>query len=123
MQDSGDLILTLKPERNSPPGKKIDISDKPVFLGVAIDPRLTWKPHLETVENKSIRIFSLMKKVGRILRQVYTGNVTPLAEYASSSWSTASNANKTRIDKVQNMGPDDHLWCNKKAHSSGKWRK
>ena len=40
----------------------------------------------------------------KILRQVYTGNVTLVAEYVFSSWSTASKANKTRINKVLNMG-------------------
>ncbi|KAK3751500.1 hypothetical protein RRG08_030525 [Elysia crispata] len=84
-------------------GEKIEIPDKPTFLGVTLDPRLTWKPHLETVENKSIRRLSLMKKLARtkwgailkIQRQVYTGNIIPVADYASSSWSTSSKANKT----------------------------
>ena len=80
-------------------------------MGVTLDPRPTWKPHLEVVENKSIRRLYHMKKFAgtkwgaslKIPRQVYTGNVRPVAEYASS-WSTSSKANKTRIDKVLNMG-------------------
>ena len=98
--------------RLQPNGEKKEISDKPTFLGVTLDPRLTWKPHLDTVEDKSIRRLSLVKKMAgtnlkdnlKILRQVYIGNVRPVAEYASSSWSTASKVNKTIIYKVQNMG-------------------
>ncbi|KAK3774368.1 hypothetical protein RRG08_049024 [Elysia crispata] len=63
IQDSGDPIFTLKPERNSPPfqsdGEKIEMSDKPAFLADTLDPSLTWKPHLETVENRNIRGLSL----------------------------------------------------------------
>ena len=44
-------------------GEKIEISDKPTFFGVTLAPRLKWKPYLETVENKSIRKFSLMRKL------------------------------------------------------------
>ena len=92
-------------------GEKIEILDTPTFLRVTLDPRPTWKPHLEIVENKSIRRLYHMKKLAgtkwgaslKIPRQVYTGNVRPVAEYASS-WSTSSKANKTRIDKVLNMG-------------------
>ncbi|KAK3784224.1 hypothetical protein RRG08_055753 [Elysia crispata] len=93
-------------------GEKIEISDNPAFLGRS-------KTYIETSSGDSgeqrhqkTLSLSLIKKLAgttwganlRILRQVYTGNVRPVAEYASPSWSTASKANKTRIDKVQNMG-------------------
>ena len=53
--------------------------DTPTFLGVTLDTRLTWKPHLEGVELRTARRLSLMKKLAgtswgansRILRQVY----------------------------------------------------
>ena len=41
---------------------------------------------------------------GKILRQVYTGAVRPVMEYASTSWITASKTTKTKLDKVQNTG-------------------
>ena len=93
-------------------GEKIEISDNPAFLGRS-------KTYIETSSGDSgeqrhqkTLSLSLIKKLAgtkwganlRILRQVYTGNVRPVAEYASPSWSIASKANKTRIDKVQNMG-------------------
>jgi ribonuclease HI len=86
--------------------------DTPTFLGVTLDTRLTWKPHIETMEQRTVKKLSLMKKLAgtswganaKILRQVYTGAVRPAAEYASSSWMTASKTSKTKLDKVQNSG-------------------
>ena len=85
--------------------------DNPTFLVVALDMRLTWKTHLETVAARSVRKLGLLKKlVGitwgadtNILRRVYTGAVRLIMEYATTSWATASNANKSKLDKVQNV--------------------
>ena len=86
--------------------------DTPTFLGVTLDSRLTWKPHIEATEAKAIRKLSLMKKLAgtkwgansSILRKVYTGAVRPVVEYASTTWTSASRTNKSKLDKVQNMG-------------------
>ena len=39
-----------------------------------------------------------------ILKQVYTGAVRPVIKYASKTWDTASKTNKSKLDRVQNMG-------------------
>ena len=82
------------------------------FLGVTLDTRLTWKPHLEAVEAKATRKLAIMKKLAgttwgansNILKQVSTGAVGPVIEYASTTWDTASKTNKSKLDRVQNMG-------------------
>ena len=85
--------------------------DNPTFLGVTLDTHLTWKTHLEAVAARSVRKLGLLKKLAgttwgadtNILRRVYTGAVRPIMEYATTSWATASNANKSKLDKVQNV--------------------
>ena len=85
--------------------------DNPTFLGVTLDTRLTWKTHLEAVAARSVRKLGLLKKLAgttwgadtNILRRVYTGAVRPIMEYATTSWATASNTNKNKLDKVQNV--------------------
>ena len=85
--------------------------DKPTFLGVTLDTRLTWKPHIEATARKAIKRLSLMKKLAGtkwgansgILKKVYTGNIRPVVEYASTTWNTASKTNKSPLDTVQNM--------------------
>lgn len=86
--------------------------DTPTFLGVKLDARLTWKPHIDSVRTRAIRRLALMKKLAgttwganaAILKQVYTGYIRPVMEYSSQPWSTAANNNKSRLDRVQNWG-------------------
>jgi hypothetical protein len=40
----------------------------------------------------------------KILKQVYTGAVRPIMEYASSSWATTAKTTKAKLEKIQNMG-------------------
>ena len=39
-----------------------------------------------------------------VLKQVYTGYVRPVMEYASTSWSTSASSNKAVLEKSQNWG-------------------
>ena len=39
-----------------------------------------------------------------ILKQVYTGAVRPVVEYASTTWKTTSKINKSKQDRVQTIG-------------------
>ena len=86
--------------------------DTPTFLGVKLDTRLTWNPHLQETEARSIRKLGIMKKLSgtswgadaNILKTVYTGAVRPVLEYASSSWNSAAKTNTARLDKIQNQG-------------------
>ena len=85
--------------------------DNPIFLGITLDARLTWKTHLEAVATISARKLGLLKKLvgitwgadANILRKVYTETVLPVKEYATTSWATASNVNKSKPDGVQNI--------------------
>ena len=87
-------------------------TDTPTFLGVTLDRRLTWKPHTETTIGKAVRKLAIMKKLAgttwgadsKILKQVYTGAVRPIMEYASSTWATMAKTTKEKLDKIQNMG-------------------
>lgn len=93
-------------------GRVLPQTDTPTFLGVKLDTRLTWKPQIEEMERKGIRKLALLKKLAgttwgadsKLLTRTYTGAVRPTLEYASTTWGTASKTNKSRLDKVQNMG-------------------
>ena len=85
--------------------------DNPTFLGVTLYTCLTWKTHLEAVAARSVRKLGLLKELAgttwgadtSILRRVYTGAARPIMEYATTSWATTSSANKSKLDKVQNV--------------------
>ena len=83
---------------------------QPIYLGVKLDKRLTWAPHIANIESKAIKKMSIMKKLSgtkwgansKILKQVYTGTVRPHLEYGANSWGTAAKTNINKLNKVQN---------------------
>ena len=93
-------------------GEKVQKQDNPTYLGVKLDRKLTWNPHIADMENKSIKKLAIMRKLAgtkwganqKVLKQVYTGAVRPHLEYASSSWATAAKTSTLKLDKVQNAG-------------------
>ena len=79
----------------------------PTFLGVTLDTRLTWNPHLEATRKLAIMEKLAGNTLGAnsaILKQVYTGAVRPVIEYASTTWDTASKTNKSKLDRAHYMG-------------------
>ena len=86
--------------------------DTPTYLGIKLDKKLTWNPHIQETEKRATRRLSLMKKLAgtrwgassSILRQVYMGHIRPVMEYGAAAWATAAKSNTTRLNKVQNAG-------------------
>ena len=95
--------------------------ETPTFLGVTLDTRLTLKPHLEAVEAKATRKLAIMKKLAGttwgansdILKQVYTGAVRPVVEYAHNLGYCLQNQQKQARQSAEH-GPDNHLRCYEK---------
>ncbi|KAK7115386.1 hypothetical protein V1264_001263 [Littorina saxatilis] len=93
-------------------GQNIPQQETPTYLGVKLDRRLTWAPHISVMHSKATKKMAVMKKLSgtkwganmKILTQVYTGSVRPHMEYASNAWSTAAKTNTDNLAKVQNAG-------------------
>ena len=93
-------------------GQEIHQQDTPTYLGVKLDRKLTWSPHISTMRSKGLRKMALMKKLAetkwganmKILTQVYTAAVRPHIEYACSAWSSAAKTNLDQLTKTQNAG-------------------
>jgi len=91
-------------------GEPIPHENNPIYLGVKLDRRLTWSPHINDAQKKALRKMSVMKKLAgtkwganmKILTQVFTGSVRPHMEYASNAWATAAKTNTDCLDKIQN---------------------
>ena len=92
--------------------QEIHQQDTPTYLGVKLNRKLTWCPHISTMHSKGLRKMALMKKLAgtkwganmKILTQVYTATVRPHMEYASSAWSSAAKTNLDQLTKTQNAG-------------------
>ena len=86
--------------------------ETPTFLGLKLDSRLSWKPHIESIQAKVIRKLALLKKLpgthwganSKILKTVYTGAVRPTPEYGASAWASTAKMHTNKLDRVQKMG-------------------
>ena len=72
------------------------------FLGVMIDENLTWKTHVELVENKVSKSVGILFKASRFLnanclRSIYFALVHPYINYANIAW---ASTNKTYLKRI-----------------------
>ena len=87
-------------------------TETPTCLGVKLDTRLSWKPHIEDMEKKDIKKLAVMKKLSgthrgansTILKTVYMGAVRPSLEYGACARETAAKTHTNKLVKVQNIG-------------------
>ncbi|KAJ3560528.1 hypothetical protein NPX13_g9271 [Xylaria arbuscula] len=90
-----------------------DIPPKPTckYLGVAMDTKLTWKPHLEEIRRKVTRTIAAMSCLGNStwgagldgMRKIYRGVAIPQMLYACSVWSNADIRGKGYTKKTLEM--------------------
>ena len=87
-------------------GEKIPRTDNHDYLGVTINSKLSWKPHINKVQNKASRTLGLIKgtlhATSRPVRKTaYEALVRPTLEYATCAWSPYTNVDTQKIERVQ----------------------
>ena len=90
--------------------QNIEKDENPCYLGIRLDPRLTFKTHIEDVSAKVTKRLNLLKRLGSTnwgsnkstLRQLYTGYVRAVLDYSAPLQVTASNYNQKKLDRKQN---------------------
>ena len=98
------VILTLN-------GQKLREENNPKYLGITFDPRMTWKPNIESCQQKGVIRTRLLRRLAgiewgadsNILRKTYTGYVRPVLEYGITAWGTAARSNLQKVISVQNQ--------------------
>ena len=83
-------------------GVKLKRVDQIKYLGVIIDDKLSWEPHLKVLRNKLISrccVLNNIKKLvtTKILKQIYYTLIYPHLQYAITAW---GNTNKTYLQKI-----------------------
>ena len=81
---------------------KIKSENSMKFLGVMIDENVTWKTHVELVENKISKSVGIVFKASRslnskFLRSIYFALVHPYINYANIAW---ASTNKTYLNRI-----------------------
>ena len=78
------------------------------FLGVEIDPQLSFKRHFEGIQAKStnrlnvLRILSRSGVEAKVLMKLYKCYIRPIIEYGCPSFMAAPHSNMSYLQKVQN---------------------
>ena len=95
----------------------IEKDQNPCYLGVRLDPRLTFKTHIEDVSRKVSTRINLLKRLASSnwganktsLRQLYTGYVRAVLDYSAPLQATASISNQEKLDRKQSQAV--HFVC------------
>ena len=83
--------------------QKVDCSK---FLGVLIDDRLTWKPHIDAISVKIAKCTGILSKLKHylprnILRSLYLTLILPHLLYCLSVWAGTSKTHLTKLITLQ----------------------
>ena len=106
------LNLQLKVQNEN-----IEKEQNPCYLGVRLDPRLTFKTHIEDISKKVTKRINLLKRLASsnwgakksTLRQLYTGYVRAVFDYSAPLQATASKSNQEQLDRKQSQAV--HFIC------------
>jgi hypothetical protein len=88
-------------------GKSLDHVDEIKDLGVILDERMTFLPHMESVISKASKMLGFIKRVSKdfhdpyTFKTLYTSLVRPNLEYATCVWSPHQTIHTERIERVQ----------------------
>ena len=74
-------------------GQQIPFSNSVKYLGVTLDSKLTWKPHLEekTTACKNSNLRGIHAPKPKLSKWAYTGVVRPKLLYACMTWGNSIN--------------------------------
>lgn len=77
------------------------------YLGLLLDDKLSWKPHIEHVRAKLVSLSGALRKIGnclpsKIKHTIYNSLVKSNLEYLIEIWGSASKTNLNYIQRTQN---------------------
>ena len=91
-------------------GSKLELSKEARLLGVTLDSKLTWKPHITRITRKATTALMLCKQIvgetwgikPSMIKWIYTAMIRPIMSYACVSWAGGLNK-KYRVRKLTNV--------------------
>ena len=88
--------------------KKINKVSKTKFLGVTIDEKLSWNPHVDQLSKTVAKNIGILYKLHflpqNMLKMLYHSLVSPHLNYFSTVWGFTSGKNINRIHRLQKRG-------------------
>ncbi len=92
--------------------RDLDYSDMVRYLGISVDSKLTFGPHIREKAKKAIRLlYQFRTSLGQLwgpslflMRWVLTGIVCPKVMYGAIVWANKATNYKEHVDSVQRLG-------------------
>ena len=75
------------------------------YVGVQLDHTLSWKDHVEYIDNKISSRFGILRRAHKVLPKftclmLYNTILLPLFDYCSSVWDNCGVGSKSYLDKL-----------------------
>jgi len=107
-------FMLLTSRKHNPASFKITINNHTIspednlkYLGILLDNKLSWKPHVQKVKTQLSRACGIIPKLKHytsppVLKVVYNSLIHPYLNYSVLNWGRASNATIQPLIKLQN---------------------
>ena len=87
-------------------GSQISRTDNQDYLGVIINTKLSWQPHINKVQNKASKTFGLLKRIlhaapPQVRQTAYEVLVRPTLEFATCAWAPHTKTSIQTKERVQ----------------------
>ena len=87
-------------------GELVPRTDNQDYLGVTINSKLSWKPHISKVTKKANKTLGLIKRTlhaapKQVRKAAYEALVRPSLEYATCAWSPHTKTDIQKVEQVQ----------------------
>ncbi len=105
-----DLVIEIK-------GQKINQQDKVKYLGIILDPQLTFKDHIEYVRGKTVGKIKLLSRISSVIKPstalfLYKSLIRPVFDYCDFLVDGMTQQESDTIQKLQNMSLRNTLGIN-----------
>ena len=87
-------------------GQVLQMTDKAKYLGITIDSKISWGPHVNNITKKATNTLAFLRRnissCPRNIRETsYKSLVRPQVEYASTVWDTSIKSQAAAVEAVQ----------------------
>ena len=87
-------------------GKILEEVDSHPYLGVVLDNKMSWSPHIEVISSRANNVLGLIKRnlcncPKSVKETMYTTLVRPKLHYACSAWDPYYKKDKAALERVQ----------------------
>ena len=84
---------------------RLEIVNDFKYLGVLLDPTLSWKDHVEYIDNKVSSRLGMLRRARKVLPKatclmLYNTLVLPLFDYCSSVWDSCGSGSKVYLGRL-----------------------